>query len=69
MQWAALVAWLLTAFGGATMLAQWLRHGGASQREGIRARGCSPTPLSPSSAWRSGSLFSSPTRAGSRGLR
>ena len=37
MQWAALVAWLLTAFGGATMLVQWLRHGGASQREGIRA--------------------------------
>lgn len=37
MQWAALVAWLLTAFGGATMLVQWLRHGGAGQREGIRA--------------------------------
>jgi manganese efflux pump family protein len=37
MQWAALVAWLLTAFGGATMLVLWLRHGGASQHEGIRA--------------------------------
>ena len=36
MQWAALVAWLLTAFGGATMLVQWLRHGGAGQNEGIR---------------------------------
>jgi hypothetical protein len=36
-QWAALIAWLLTALGGATMLVQWLRHGGARQREGIRA--------------------------------
>jgi hypothetical protein len=36
-QWAALVAWLLTALGGATMLVQWLRHGGARQSEGIRA--------------------------------
>jgi manganese efflux pump family protein len=36
-QWAALIGWILTAFGGATMLAQWLRHGGANQREGIRA--------------------------------
>jgi manganese efflux pump family protein len=35
-QWAALIAWVLTALGGATMLAQWLRHGGAKQREGIR---------------------------------
>lgn len=37
MEWAALVAWVLTAFGGAPMLVQWLRHGGARQREGIRA--------------------------------
>jgi manganese efflux pump family protein len=37
MQWAALVAWMLTAVGGATMFTQWLRHGGAGQREGIRA--------------------------------
>jgi hypothetical protein len=36
-QWAALIGWVLTAFGGATMLIQWLRHGGANQREGIRA--------------------------------
>jgi hypothetical protein len=36
-QWAALIAWVLTAFGGAMMLAQWLRHGGFGQREGIGA--------------------------------
>jgi manganese efflux pump family protein len=36
-QWAVLSAWVLTALGGATMLVQWLRHGGARQREGIRA--------------------------------
>jgi manganese efflux pump family protein len=37
MQWAALIAWVLTAVGGATMFVQWLRHGGTGQREGIRA--------------------------------
>ena len=37
MQWAALIAWVLTALGGATMLVQWLRHGGVRQSEGIRA--------------------------------
>ena len=37
MQWAALIAWVSTALGGATMLVQWLRHGGARQGEGIRA--------------------------------
>lgn len=37
MQWAALIAWLLTALGGTTMFVQWLRHGGSGQHEGIRA--------------------------------
>jgi len=35
-EWAALLAWLLTALGGASLLVQWLRHGGLRQREGIR---------------------------------
>ncbi|MBA3433527.1 MAG: hypothetical protein H0U08_05500 [Actinobacteria bacterium] len=37
MEWAALLAWVVTALGGASLLAQWLRHGGLRQREGIRA--------------------------------
>lgn len=36
MEWAALLAWLVTALGGASLLVQWLRHGGLRQREGIR---------------------------------
>ena len=36
MTWAALVAWLLTAAGGSVLFRTWLRHGGATQREGIR---------------------------------
>jgi hypothetical protein len=35
--WAALIAWVVTALGGAGLLLQWLRHGGLRQREGIRA--------------------------------
>jgi hypothetical protein len=38
MQWAALVAWAITALGGLVLLLQWFRHGGLSQQEGIRAR-------------------------------
>jgi manganese efflux pump family protein len=37
MAWAALVAWVATALGGAGLFVQWLRHGGFPQREGIRA--------------------------------
>ncbi len=37
MEWAALLAWVVTALGGASLLVQWLRHGGLHQREGIRA--------------------------------
>ena len=37
MQWAALIAWIATALGGFTLFAQWLRHGGLNQEEGIRA--------------------------------
>jgi hypothetical protein len=33
MKWAALIAWILTAGGGFTMLALWLRHGGPAQRD------------------------------------
>jgi hypothetical protein len=36
MQWAALIAWLLTALGGLTLFLQWIRHGGRTQTEGIR---------------------------------
>jgi manganese efflux pump family protein len=32
MEWAALIAWVLTAGGGFVLLALWLRHGGMSQR-------------------------------------
>lgn len=37
MQWAALIAWILTALGGLTMFFQWAGHGGLKQTEGIRA--------------------------------
>ena len=36
-QWAALIAWIATAVGGATLFVQWLRHGGLHQHEGIRS--------------------------------
>jgi hypothetical protein len=38
MEWAALIAWLVTAGGGFLLLAQWLRHGGMRQREGRQIR-------------------------------
>jgi hypothetical protein len=36
MAWAALIAWLVTAGGGAVMLAIWLSRGGMRQREAGR---------------------------------
>ena len=33
MRWAALIAWVLTAGGGFTLLAVWLRHGGLAQKD------------------------------------
>jgi hypothetical protein len=33
MEWAALIAWVVTAGGGFVLLALWLRHGGMRQRE------------------------------------
>jgi manganese efflux pump family protein len=33
MDWAALTTWILTAFGGVTMLTIWLRNGGLRQRD------------------------------------
>ena len=36
MQWAALVAWVLTALGGAGLGYMWARGGGAAQTAGIR---------------------------------
>lgn len=41
MQWAALVAWIVTAGGGFVLLITWLGRGGLRQREGGRIR----TPL------------------------
>jgi len=38
MEWAALIAWVLTAGGGAVMFAIWLSRGGMRQREGGRIR-------------------------------
>ena len=38
MEWAALIAWVVTAGGGFLLLAKWLRHGGMSQREGGQIR-------------------------------
>jgi hypothetical protein len=34
-EWAALVAWVATALGGATLAVSWLGHGGHRQPEGI----------------------------------
>ena len=34
MEWAALIAWVITALFGFTMLTIWLRHGGMQQRGG-----------------------------------
>jgi FtsH-binding integral membrane protein len=36
MQWAALIAWLVTAGGGSVLALQWFRHGGPEQQAGIR---------------------------------
>jgi hypothetical protein len=33
MEWAALIAWVVTAGGGFLLLAKWLRHGGMRQQE------------------------------------
>ncbi len=38
MEWAALIAWVLTAGGGLVMLAIWLSRGGMRQREEGRIR-------------------------------
>jgi manganese efflux pump family protein len=38
MEWAALIAWVVTAGGGFLLLAKWLRHGGMRQREGGQIR-------------------------------
>lgn len=38
MEWAALIAWVVTAGGGFLLLTQWLRHGGMRQREGGQIR-------------------------------
>jgi hypothetical protein len=37
MQWAALIAWIVTALGGSVLFLAWLRSGGLHQNEGIRA--------------------------------
>jgi hypothetical protein len=36
MQWAAFVAWLVTALGGLVLFMQWGKGGGLKQKEGIR---------------------------------
>jgi len=36
MQWAALIAWIATALGGLVLAVHWARHGGLTQKEGIR---------------------------------
>ncbi len=38
MEWAALIAWVLTAGGGFIMLTIWIARGGMQQREGGRIR-------------------------------
>ena len=38
MEWAALIAWVLTAGGGVVMLAIWVSRGGMRQRESGRIR-------------------------------
>jgi len=37
MEWAALIAWIITAGGGLLLSLQWLRHGGPRQQEGIHS--------------------------------
>jgi hypothetical protein len=44
MEWAALIAWVLTAGGGFVLLASWLKNGGMAQRDQGRIR--SPLILS-----------------------
>jgi hypothetical protein len=36
MEWAALIAWVLTAGGGFLMLGLWLKHGGQGQQDASR---------------------------------
>lgn len=36
MQWAALIAWVITALGGLILFLQWVHHRGFGQKEGIR---------------------------------
>jgi hypothetical protein len=38
MEWAALIAWVVTAGGGFLLLATWLRHGGMRQIQGGQIR-------------------------------
>ena len=38
MEWAALIAWVVTAGGGFLLLAKWLRHGRMRQKEGGQIR-------------------------------
>ena len=38
MEWAALIAWVVTAGGGFLLLARWLRHGGMGQKAGGQIR-------------------------------
>jgi hypothetical protein len=38
MQWAALIAWIMTAGGGFVLLVIWLKNGGMSQRDRGRIR-------------------------------
>jgi hypothetical protein len=38
MEWAALIAWVLTAGGGFVMLSLWLKHGGQQQADGSPRR-------------------------------
>jgi hypothetical protein len=38
MEWAALIAWIVTASFGFTMLVIWLKHGGMQQRGGGKIR-------------------------------
>jgi manganese efflux pump family protein len=38
MEWAALIAWVITAGGGFVLLSIWLARGGMRQREGRRIR-------------------------------
>src|SRR3954467_7787816 len=46
MEWAALIAWVLTAGGGFVMLSLWLKHGGQQQRDTSQRRIRPPLILS-----------------------